>query len=111
MQQPIFDRAVIDELREILGEGFAALRERFASDGSLRLTHIAQALQQQDADALCQQAHSLKGAAANLGANGLADSCAALETAAKTADWPAAEEQLSRAKQLFAEALPLLADD
>ena len=68
------DRDMLDHL---LGE--------FVRKGNEQITAIEQALSSAGFEKIRQEAHALKGGAANLTAYSLADSCADMETAAETA--------------------------
>jgi HPt (histidine-containing phosphotransfer) domain-containing protein len=61
----------------------------FMADGPQRLHGIRAAVLALDADALSRATHVLKGAAAVVGAQALADACAALERACQQGAWPA----------------------
>jgi HPt (histidine-containing phosphotransfer) domain-containing protein len=78
-----FDAAVVAELRELLGDDLDDLLEAFRHDALVRLQQARDASQRQDLATLAQLAHSLKGAAANLGARRLARACEVLEADAR----------------------------
>lgn len=94
MGESLLDMNVVAELRDVMGEQFGFLCERYIADAGQRLEAMAAAVAAKDVDTLRAQAHSLKGASANLGALGLADMCLAMEQLAKTGSWEAAEGQL-----------------
>ncbi|MEW1808958.1 response regulator [Pseudarthrobacter sp. NPDC080039] len=71
----------------LLPEAAAAFREGIRPS----LASLRQAILDQDADALTQAAHKLKGAAANIGATGAAAICDQLEREGRDAEPPAAE--------------------
>ena len=60
--------------------------QRFFSDASLRLDALQQALMHGDAAAAEQAAHALKGSAANLGAQRIADSSEEIEKLSRAGD-------------------------
>jgi two-component system, sensor histidine kinase and response regulator len=62
-----------------IGDMIPQIIEAFVETSSETLKKGKQALAEQDADALFQSAHSLKGSAANLGANRVVDLCGQLE--------------------------------
>lgn len=72
------DRAIVAELKALMGDEFEALLEAFREDSSQRLVAARQAWAGGDRSALHRQIHSLKGAAANIGAEVLAARCEAL---------------------------------
>jgi CheY-like chemotaxis protein len=63
-----------------IGDMLPQIIEAFLETSSQALEKGRQALAAQDADGLFQSAHSLKGSAANFGANRLVDLCGQLET-------------------------------
>jgi CheY-like chemotaxis protein/HPt (histidine-containing phosphotransfer) domain-containing protein len=84
------------------------LVELFREDGGMRLEAIRKARSAKDAAALAAAAHTLKGSSGNLGGRRLAALVSRLETAAKAADWPVAEELIpavERAFDVFVQAL------
>lgn len=99
MEYSVLDEGVIAELREVMGDQFGVLCERYAVDAKQRLTAMAIAIVEQDADALRGQAHSLKGASANLGAMVLAQLCLTMEQLAEAASWNEARSHLQQLEQ------------
>ncbi|ASK34579.1 histidine kinase [Alcanivorax sp. N3-2A] len=89
-QPPVLDTAVIDELREIMGEEFDRLVASFERDGQQRLKALHQAFSADDAEQARQQAHSFKGSSGNLGAARVAALCVEIEQYARGGDLPAA---------------------
>jgi HPt (histidine-containing phosphotransfer) domain-containing protein len=84
------------------------LVELFREDGGMRLEAMRKARSAKDAAALAAAAHTLKGSSGNLGGRRLAALVSRLETAAKAADWPVAEELIpavERAFDVFVQAL------
>ena len=75
----VIDQTVLDELKELLAEGFPILVERFADDGEARIQKIEEAIASDDAEVVYAEAHGLKGSCRNVGAGPLADHCAQLE--------------------------------
>jgi CheY-like chemotaxis protein len=70
--------------------------EMFIPDAEARLAQIDQAIKQEDSRALEEAAHSLKGAAANIGAGGMAQLCAQLETQGELGDLGDAPEMMKK---------------
>ena len=96
----VLDPRRIDQLRETLGrDGGALLRkvvEAFLADTSARLTALRQALDRNDAAAVRQLAHTLRGSCLNVGTLHMAEVASALERvppeAAATAGPPLVDE-------------------
>lgn len=82
MPDPI-DAAVVAELKHLMGDELDALLAAFQDDATARLAVLRWACEQRDAARVREQAHSLKGAAANIGARDLAACCERLEAAAR----------------------------
>ena len=87
MITPALDVAVLESLRQLTQPGEPdVLRDvlaTFLADAPRRVAAITDAMQCQDAPALLRAAHTLKGAAASIGAAGLDASCRDLESAAR----------------------------
>jgi HPt (histidine-containing phosphotransfer) domain-containing protein len=84
------DSRAIGELRELMGEDFAALIDAFQSDSEAQIAAIDVAAANGAAEHVRRQAHGLKGACINLGANDLAELCGRIEEAGRAADCKAA---------------------
>ena len=84
---PALDPAVLETLRQLNEPGQPdVVREvlgLFRTDAPSRLEAISTAMEAQDAAALQRAAHTLKGAAAAIGATALHGACRALEEAGK----------------------------
>lgn len=78
--------AMLDELKELLEEGFLELVNRFLSDGQDRIEKITAAIKANDSESLYIQAHGLKGSSRNMGADTLADICDQLESMGQSCD-------------------------
>jgi CheY-like chemotaxis protein/HPt (histidine-containing phosphotransfer) domain-containing protein len=81
---PVIDPAVLETLRQ-MGTGAGVdvigdLLQLFRADGQSLVAAIREAVSRDDASGLRQAAHSLKGAASNMGATTLAELCSRLET-------------------------------
>jgi two-component system sensor histidine kinase/response regulator len=89
------DPVRISELRELTDkanrDGFSVLADSFLEDAPPRLVAIEQAFAGTDTATIAWEAHALKGAAANLGANKLSAQCQRMELKAKASDVPGAE--------------------
>jgi HPt (histidine-containing phosphotransfer) domain-containing protein len=86
-EQPIFDGAVLGELRTSMGEdddGFGIeLAEAYLADGPTQLAAIEAAIAANDASAVVRPAHTLKSSSATLGALRLAEVCRRFEHAGR----------------------------
>ncbi len=80
------------ELKDLLGDDFTLFLTTFVRDLNIRCEDIAQAVLNQDADALRQVAHSLKGSASNVGAECLTKTCSLLEDLSMTGQFDGASE-------------------
>lgn len=111
-QTPIIDAQTIDTLRQaqIPGEPdfVGELVEALMIEAPELLDRMARAMPVADAAALRRAAHSLKSAAANLGALRLRDVCEALELMASTGDTNGAEPLVARAGHEYEQALAAL---
>ncbi len=82
--QDAIDQATLEMLQELLGEDFKDLVETFLRDAPQRLAELQRGVEAGGApEALERPAHTLKGAAANLGAEGLSRCCAELVQACR----------------------------
>lgn len=82
-------------LREALGvEEVREILEMFLEDSPPRLESLTRAVADSDPSVAEEQAHSLKGAACNLGAISLWSVCEGLEREIRDGDWPAAHQDL-----------------
>jgi len=73
------DGAMISNLKDLLGERFAELVDRFVQDGNRRMALLRSAVPIRDFDVIHAEAHGLKGSSRNIGANLLGDVCGELE--------------------------------
>jgi CheY-like chemotaxis protein/HPt (histidine-containing phosphotransfer) domain-containing protein len=104
------DLTVIERIRDMERRGAARLLERlihtYLTTAAKHVADAEQALASGDASALRHAVHTLKSSSANLGATGLSQHCATLETHARSRqihaarrDWPAARTEYERAVQ------------
>ena len=96
------DAAMIEQLRELLGERFGELVERFVSDGNRRLQLLQSAVADLNFEVIHAEAHGLKGSSRNLGAGPLGDYCQQLENDGKNKNSPSLEQTLAAVEQEFA---------
>lgn len=73
------DAAMMRDLKDLLGERFGELVERFVQDGNRRMALLRDAVPARDFDTVHAEAHGLKGSSRNIGANALGDVCGKLE--------------------------------
>lgn len=86
-EPPVFDPAVLDELRRATGGDDAFVKEligTYLADGAELVETIATALQAGDGAAVVRPAHTLKSSSASLGAMRLAQVCRSLEEEGRT---------------------------
>jgi len=81
----------------------AEILEDFCQDGRARLSRLRHAAASQDAATVKLEAHSLKGSAAQMGAEGLATGCRALELSASAGLTGGVEAQLDAIEALLEE--------
>lgn len=94
----------IEKTAASLGIGVAALREiirEFLSSSNIFIEELHSALQSSDAPAIQQTAHRLKGAAANLRFDSLAEIAGKMEADAKTSNLTDATSDIEKIKKLF----------
>lgn len=77
------DAAMMAQLRDLLGERFGELVQRYIEDGDRRIALLRTAVATQDFVVVHAEAHGLKGSSRNIGANTLGDLCGALEQLGK----------------------------
>ncbi len=80
---PLIDKNRLDELRNIAGPDGDAflieLRDAFDQDAAVRVAAVGEAIKKNDAIALRNVAHTLKGSCTNVGATAMAKICLTLE--------------------------------
>ncbi len=92
----VVDVALLDELRELLGDGFGPLLEIYVRDSASRLADLETAMAAQDSDAVRRLAHALKGSSANVGALRLTLRCKQLEDAGEAGELDRCQGLLSQ---------------
>ena len=80
---PPVDQATVQELLEIMGEGFAGLVQVYFDDTPKLLARLREAASSGDHDAIAEVTHSLKSSSANVGALPLAELAKRAESDAK----------------------------
>ena len=95
------DQNAIAELRDLMGEDFDSLIDAFQTDSQSQIEVIGEAVAQADIERVRRQAHGLKGACINLGANDLAEVCERIEAAGRAGDCAAAQGLLPSLSREF----------
>lgn len=95
-----------DRLATLAGAGggvelVAELVDLFVADVPARLDAIRSAIAAADPEALVRAAHSLKGSASTLGADGMADLCRRIELQARDGAVPPAREMFGMLQEEF----------
>jgi HPt (histidine-containing phosphotransfer) domain-containing protein len=99
----MLDAAIVDELKELLGEDVGEVFDVYLDDSPKRLAEMRQCVRSGDAESLWKAAHTLKGSSRNVGASALADLCADLEVAARQGFPADAEARVDAIESAFAE--------
>lgn len=89
--QVLVDWSRLEQFREFDDDELSMTQEviaLFASESPLRINDIRVALSACDSAALSRAAHALKGAASNVGAQALSESCGLLEQSCLEGQWP-----------------------
>lgn len=102
------DTAVLDELKEALGEDLAEIVDQYLLQLDEMVEAIASALDADDAAGTAGHAHALKGSSANLGVIGLANRSADIEKLAKGGDLVSARLRFANMPALAVAAARLL---
>lgn len=89
------DTAVLDELKEVMGEEYPQLLQTFIVDTANRIQHLDEAISSAQGDAIRRSAHSLKGSASNMGATQLCQYCRQLEQAGQ-------QQEIEQSQRLLA---------
>jgi HPt (histidine-containing phosphotransfer) domain-containing protein len=79
------------------------LIDSFQSDTASRLQRLHDAICRFDAATVKAEAHSVRGSARQMGADGLADLCQAIESSASHMEGPEQESQVCQAELRFTE--------
>ncbi len=112
--QVLVDWSRLEQFREFDDDDLSMTREviaLFASESPLRINDIRTALDACDSAALSRAAHALKGAASNVGAQALSESCGLLEQSCRDGQWPVdAAVQVGRIVGFFDKTRQALSD-
>ncbi len=105
------DQEMIQQLRDLADGADTILAEvvdLFAADAPQRIAQMRQAIADDDAEALHQAAHTLKGSCSNLGLRTLQEACAALDQMARSHQLSDAGPGLERVTEAFAHSMDFL---
>ncbi len=100
--EPAVDLQIVQELRELLEDGFSELVQVYLKDAPTHLARISTSIPAGDANSLREAAHSLKSSSANLGAIGLSELARTLEAIGREGRTEGARELLGKAEAEFA---------
>jgi len=100
MSEPLLNQDIVAELGAVMGKAFAVLCDKFALDVDQRQALLKEALDNRQAEQLKQQAHSMKGACANMGASSLASLCEQIQQLAPDQHWEQLEGLLAALSDL-----------
>ena len=109
-ESQVLDQQALAELKEMMGSDFPLLLQTYFEDAQQQLAAMEQALQQHQAEALRQAAHSFKGSCANMGAQVLAKACFELERTAQAENWSALERCFSEIQTEYPRVKALLTE-
>ena len=73
------DTQMLAELKDLLGDNFNELIDRYTSDSNHRFSLLKAAISSLDFKTIYYEAHGIKGSSRNMGANKLAEICGQLE--------------------------------
>ncbi len=104
MSRPVFDDDTLPMLESLLGEDFPDVLETFLDDAPKRLAALEAALAEGDLPGMERAAHTLKGAASNLGAVELTECCAELVRDCRAGSADQAEAQVAAIRAALARA-------
>ena len=85
------NKEMIEELKELMEDGFTLLINTFIEDSNKRLVDLNLAIVEKNATEIRELAHGFKGSSANLGAEKLSEISHTLETMGRTNELSAAE--------------------
>jgi HPt (histidine-containing phosphotransfer) domain-containing protein len=95
----VLDRAVLDRLRDAVGEEFVGeLVATFLEDAPDQLATLRGALERHDAEEARRAAHTLKSNGATFGAGGFSELCRQLEEKAKHGELAQGDELVGKAE-------------
>ncbi len=114
MSAEFFDYRMLEMYREISDESGDAVREiilSYLEDAPLRVLRIQQAIAQQNASELNEEAHALKSSSGNLGAFKLQDLCHTLEAMGRDGTTAQALPAFEALQTSFSQVKALLEDE
>jgi len=99
----LLDMTILTTLKDVIGDDLNDIIESFLDLLPGQLSAIQQAIESRDETALRLHAHTLKGSASNVGANGLAEISLQIETLAKQGDTQGATTHIASLNKLATE--------
>jgi len=90
------NKAMIEELRELMEDDFPLLIETFLTDSDQRLSDLIKAQSVSDATQIRELAHGFKGSASNLGAEALANISYEAESMGRENELDGVEDVIAR---------------
>lgn len=96
------DTSMLEGLKELLADNFVQLISAYINDGTERLNRLGQAITIVDLPSVTMESHALKGSSKNIGAQGFAELCGALEQQARAGDTENFEQKFAAIEQEFA---------
>lgn len=96
------DSDILAMLKDVMEDEFSVLIDTYLNDGEVRIQGLRQSLCNQDADAVRQTAHSLKGSSSNIGAGPLSQLCMKIENCADKGQLAGLDSILDEVEQEFA---------
>ncbi|MBQ0760873.1 MAG: Hpt domain-containing protein [Zhongshania sp.] len=105
---PALNLSLLEELRGFMEDDVLTLIDEFEVDTRERLATLEQAIENHDAETLRTAAHTMKGGAASLGADNLAQHFRGLELRGRDASFHNIQQDFSNAQRCFTEAMMLI---
>jgi HPt (histidine-containing phosphotransfer) domain-containing protein len=96
-------QAVLEQLKDIMGDGYVTLLDAFLADAPKRLDLMQAAVSENNLEQLAEESHSLKGSSSNLGATELAGICSELSDGYYSGTLTELEQKVRTAFELYAE--------
>lgn len=99
----LLDMSILTTLKDVIGDDLNDIIDSFLELLPGQVSAIQQAIKDGDETSLRLHAHTLKGSASNVGANGLAEVSLRIETLAKQGDTQGASVHIAPLSQIAAE--------
>ena len=108
MSESVLDQDLVNELVEVMGEGFSKLVDSFREDSLNRLQILSDACKANDSEEIRLASHSFKGSSSNVGAQKVAKTCKQIEDLARDKQVEQAAQLLDRLQVELEESLQAL---